>query len=142
MVEWGQSPGSFPTRSFSKEPFALLTSAQLAERAAHLALEKKAHDILILDLTKLTTAADRFVICTADSETQVKAVADHVTETLDKEGMKVWHVEGEEGRRWILLDYVDVVVHVFYSETRRFYALENLWGDAPMIRADDAREIA
>jgi ribosome-associated protein len=119
-----------------------LNSTQLAERAAHLALEKKAHDILILDLRKLTTAADRFVICSADSETQVKAVADHVSESLAKEGAKAWHVEGQQGRRWVLLDYVDVVVHVFYTETREFYALENLWGDAPMIRADDAREIA
>ena len=119
-----------------------MNSAQLAERAAHLALEKKAHDILILDLRKLTSAADRFVICSADSETQVKAVADHVAESLTKEGMKAWHVEGQQGRRWVLLDYVDVVVHVFYSETREFYALENLWGDAPIIRADDTREIA
>jgi ribosome-associated protein len=120
-----------------------LDSTQLAERAARLALEKKAHDILILDLRKLTTAADRFVICSADSETQVKAVADHVAESLATEGMKAWHVEGQQGRRWILLDYVDVVIHVFYTETREFYALEDLWGDAPAIRAkDDAREIA
>ena len=119
-----------------------MKSAQLAERVAHLALEKKAHDILILDLRKLTTAADHFVICSADSETQVKAVADHVSKTLSEEGVKAWHVEGQQGRRWVLLDYVDVVVHVFYTETREFYALENLWGDAPVTRADDAREIA
>jgi ribosome-associated protein len=119
-----------------------LTSRKLADRVAHLALEKKAHDILILDLRRLTSAADRFVICSADSETQVKAVADHVEETLRKEGTKAWHVEGQEGRRWILLDYVDVVLHVFYTETRQFYALEDLWGDAPVFRADDASKIA
>lgn len=120
-----------------------MESTQLAERVASLALEKKAHDIVLLDLRKLTSAADRFVVCTADSETQVKAVADHVLEELGKEGQKAWHVEGEQGRRWILLDYVDVVVHVFHGETRAFYSLETLWGDAPATRIDDdAREIA
>jgi ribosome-associated protein len=120
-----------------------LESVQLAEAAAHLALEKKATDILILDLRELTSAADRFVICSGDSETQVKAIADHVSEKLREKGSKVWHVEGLEGRRWVLLDFVDVVVHVFYSETRAYYGLENLWGDAPAKRVDDdAREIA
>jgi ribosome-associated protein len=120
-----------------------LDSAQLAERAASLALEKKATDIVILDLRRLTAAAERFVVCTADSETQVKAVADHVAERLAAEGSKAWHVEGLEGRRWVLLDFVDVVVHVFYRDTRDFYSLETLWGDAPSARLDDgAREIA
>ena len=83
------------------------------------------------------------MICSADSETQVKAVAEHIVETLAGEGEKAWHVEGQEGRRWVLLDYVDVVIHVFYTETREFYALESLWGDAPVVRVkDDAREIA
>jgi ribosome-associated protein len=120
-----------------------LKPADLAERIAHLALEKKARDILILDLTGLTSATDRFVVMTADSDTQVKAVADHVLEKLKEQGLRAWHVEGLEGRRWVLLDYVDVVVHVFYSETRNFYSLETLWGDAPAIRVqDDLREIA
>ena len=116
---------------------------QLALRAAHLALEKKAHDVLILDLSDLTSAADHFVLLSADSETQVKAVAEHIVETLGKEGMKAWHVEGLESRKWVLIDYVDVVVHVFYGDTRGFYSLETLWGDAPATRVDDdAREIA
>jgi len=121
-----------------------LDPACLAERAASLALEKKARDILILDLARLTSAAERFVLCTADSETQVKAIADHVVEKLAEDGSRVWHTEGEQGRRWILLDFVDVVVHVFHSETREFYSLETLWGDAPAVRFDDdgAREIA
>jgi ribosome-associated protein len=120
-----------------------LTPADLAERIAQVALEKKARDILILDLHGLTSATDRFVVMTADSDTQVKAIADHIMEKLKAEGMRAWHVEGLEGRRWVLLDYVDVVVHVFYSETRNFYSLETLWGDAPAIRVqDDLREIA
>ena len=120
-----------------------MTPAEIADRAARLALEKKARDILILDLQGLTSATDHFVVCSAESETQVKAVAGHVQEVLAKEGQKAWHVEGMEGRRWVLLDYVDVVVHVFYSQTRDFYSLETLWGDAPARRVDDdAREIA
>jgi ribosome-associated protein len=131
-----------PTRTLNREPHRLLNSAELATHVAHLALEKKAHDILILDLRKLTSAADRFVICTADSETQVKAIADHLSEKLTELGMKPWHVEGRSGRRWVLIDFVDVVVHVFYSQTRAFYGLEDLWGDAPSVRIDDIREIA
>lgn len=120
-----------------------MEASQLAERAGHLALEKKARDVLILDLSKLTGAADRFVLCTGDSETQVKAICDHIVEKLTAEGNKPWHVEGAEGRRWMLIDFVDVVVHVFYSDTRSFYSLETLWGDAPVTRLDDgAREIA
>ena len=126
-----------------KEADPLLKPEQLALRAAHLALEKKARDILVLDLRELTSAADHFVLMTADSDTQVKAVADHIVESLAREGLKAWHVEGMEGRKWVLLDYVDVVVHVFYSQTRGFYSLETLWGDAPATRVDDdAREIA
>ncbi len=117
---------------------------QLARRAAELGLEKKAHDVLVLDLRKLTSAADHFVLLSADSETQVKAVAEHIVESLAQQGSKAWHVEGLGSRRWVLLDYVDVVVHVFYSDTREFYSLETLWGDAPATRVvdDDAREIA
>jgi ribosome-associated protein len=118
-----------------------LTPAELAERAAHLALEKKARDILILDLHELTSATDRFVVATADSETQVKAVADHILEKLREEGQKAWHVEGLESRRWVLLDFVDVVVHVFHGQTRDHYALETLWGDAPATRVDDDARI-
>lgn len=114
----------------------------LAERAAQLALAKKAQDVLILDLRKLTSAVDWFVICSGDSETQVRAIAEHIRERLAQEESPVWHVEGEEGSKWILLDYVDVVVHVFYSATRELYALESLWGDAPVARVNDAREIA
>lgn len=114
-----------------------MTSQNLAERTASLALEKKAHDVVLLDLRRLTPAVDWFVVLSADSETQVLAIADHIAETLGNEGMKPWHVEGHESRRWVLIDFVDVVVHVFYSRTREFYSLESLWGDAPMIRVGE-----
>jgi ribosome-associated protein len=108
-----------------------MTSHELARRIADLALDKKAYDIRILDLTKLSSVCDYFVICSADAEVQVKAVADHVADELQHSGERVWHREGYESSRWVLLDYVDVVVHVFLREVRDFYGLEDLWGDAP-----------
>lgn len=107
-----------------------MTSKTLAKKIAKLTLAKKAYDIVILDLRKLTSITDYFVICSADSDTQVKAVADAVMEGLEKVGIRVWHNEGYVHRNWILLDYVDVVTHVFHKDIRKFYNLERLWGDA------------
>jgi len=114
-----------------------LTTRQFALKAAHHCLEVKAQDVLILNLKKLTTVADYFVICTGDSDVQVKAIADKVKEELKKAGISVWHDEGYENRSWILLDYVDVVVHVFHREARMFYNLEKLWGDAKVEQVKD-----
>lgn len=107
-----------------------MNSGELAYKIAKLTLTKKAYDVQILDLRKLTTITDYFVICSGDSDTQVKAIVDAVVEGLEKENIKVWHIEGYSNLRWVLLDYVDVVVHVFQRESREFYSLENLWGDA------------
>jgi ribosome-associated protein len=103
----------------------------LAHRAAALALTKKALEVLVLDLTGVSSVCDYFVVCHGDSDTQVKAIADAILDGLREEGANVWHTEGYTGRSWILLDYVDVVVHVFHRETRQFYRLEDLWADAP-----------
>jgi ribosome-associated protein len=103
----------------------------LARRIAQLALEKKAESVLLLDLHGLSSACDYFVLATGLSELQVKAVAEHIEETLAGESVRPWHVEGRHHRRWILLDYVDVVVHLFHKDARDFYRLENLWADAP-----------
>jgi ribosome-associated protein len=106
------------------------TPKRLAYLAGKLALEKKATDVKILDLRKLSTICDFFVICSASVEIHAKAIADSIIENLEKRGIKVWHHEGYQACRWILLDYVDVVVHIFLSEVREFYELEKLWGDA------------
>jgi ribosome-associated protein len=103
----------------------------LSRRVADLALEKKAEEVLELDLRELSPVCDYFVICHGDSEVQVKAIADAILEGLDSQGMAAWHVEGYAGRSWILIDFVDVVAHVFHRETRLYYRLEDLWGDAP-----------
>ena len=97
---------------------------------ALLALTKKAADVTVMDLRKVTDMADFFVICSGDSDTQVKAIADAVTEGMEQAGVQAWHREGLTERQWVLLDYVDIVVHVFHKEARKFYGLEKLWGDA------------
>ena len=103
---------------------------RLARRVAELALTKKAENVVSLDLRGLTTSCDYFVICEGGSAVQVKAIAGAIKDGLKEEGQNVWHIEGMESRRWVLLDYVDVVVHVFDQETRKYYQLERLWGDA------------
>jgi ribosome-associated protein len=108
----------------------------LARLAAELALTKKAEEVLLLDLRKVSAAADYVLLASGASDVQVKAIADAIVEGLEKEGVPVWHVEGYANRRWILIDLVDVVVHVLHKEAREFYALERLWGDAPRTRID------
>lgn len=107
-----------------------ITPKRLAYLAGKLALDKKATDVKILDLRKLSTICDFFVICSASVEIHAKAIADSIIENLEKKGIRAWHHEGYQACRWILLDYVDVVVHIFLNEVREFYELEKLWGDA------------
>ncbi len=100
-------------------------------------IDKKGEDITVIDLRKITDVADFFIIATGNSDVHVQAIADAIRETLKKE-MRIlpWHVEGEEGRRWILIDYVDVVVHVFDHQTREYYDLEGLYRDAHIRRVE------
>jgi ribosome-associated protein len=106
-------------------------------RAAELSLERKAQDVLVLDLRGISTATDYFVIASGTSDVQVKAIAEHVVDELKKEGSRPEHLEGMTGGRWVLLDYIDFVVHVFHPQARDFYQLENLWGDAPRWQAQE-----
>ena len=113
----------------------------LARTCCKLALNKRAEDVIIIDLRKLNAPTDYFVICSGSADRQVKAIVDSILEGTSEKGIKPWHVEGYEALKWVLIDYVDVVVHVFHKETREFYSLETLWGDAPMeeIKAKKAR---
>lgn len=97
------------------------------------ASDKKALDIVLLNISKLTTISDYFVICSGNSERQVKAIADVVEEKMLEAGYKVYNKEGYKTARWILLDFGDVVVHVFHKEDREFYNLERLWVDSENI---------
>jgi ribosome-associated protein len=103
-------------------------------------LSKNASDIAMLDVRKLTSAADFFVLCSADSDIQVKAIADAVQDGLESLGERPWHSEGYQAKTWIVVDYVDVVAHVFHRESREFYNLERLWRDAPRTDVSDAGE--
>jgi len=109
-----------------------LTPKVLARTCCKLALDKRAEDVIIIDLRKLSAPTNYFVICSGTSEKQVKAIADNIVDGLRGKGIREWHREGYTARKWILIDYVNVVVHVFHDETRRFYSLETLWGDAPV----------
>ncbi len=113
------------------------SSKRLATKAAKLALIKKAENVVTMDLRGLVTTCDFFVICNGTSDVHVKAIADAIEDGLREVDEKAWHVEGSEGKRWILLDYVNVVVHVFDEETRDYYQLERLWGDAKIEKHED-----
>jgi ribosome-associated protein len=95
----------------------------------------KARQVVILDLRGLTDATDFFVIASGTSDAHVRGIADSVIEKMDGRGMRTHHVEGMSSGRWVLLDYVDFVIHLFHPETRSFYQLERLWGDAPELLA-------
>jgi ribosome-associated protein len=114
-----------------------LDSYQLANIATDLIFNKKGYDVKILDLRKLTTITDYFVVCSGDSDTQVKAIADEVDKGLRDQGIRPWHTEGYKALNWILIDFVDVVVHVFKKDIRDYYNLEKLWGDAPSVDVSD-----
>ena len=113
---------------------------QLAERISQLILEKRGNDILILDLRGLRAATDYFVICSVDSEAQARAVLEHIQDELIYQTIKPWHIEGVKSSNWILMDFVDVVVHIFRPEARDFYGLERLWGDAEFIEIRENHE--
>ena len=98
---------------------------------AQYALSKKAIDVRILDLMKLSDVADYFVICSGEVSQHVKAISDSIEDGLKSEGIRPWHKEGYGSTNWIIVDYVSVVVHIFTKEARAYYDLDGLWGDAP-----------
>jgi ribosome-associated protein len=111
----------------------MLNSLEAAQLCAEAADSKKAFEILVLDLSKMTSVCDYFVICSGSNSTQVGAIAEGIGQDLAKAGVHPSHVEGAPGANWVLMDYGDVVVHVFEEQTRTYYSLEKLWGEAPRI---------
>lgn len=101
------------------------------ERVAEAALERNAREPVVLDLRGLSDAADFFVIAAGDSDVHARAIADNILERMEAAGYRPIGVEGRSQARWILLDYVNVIVHIFLPRVRDFYQLERLWGDAP-----------
>ena len=117
------------------EPPALKKSDLSAEvaRAVEVARDRKARDLVVLDLREISSATDFFVLATGTSDIHVRGIAEHIIEELKKEAVRPDHVEGLRGGRWVLIDYIDFVVHVFHPAARDFYQLERLWGDAPQL---------
>ena len=114
-----------------------MDSKELLKVVVEAADSKRAEDIVALDVQGISLLADYFVIMQANSERQVKAIADIIEEKVEEAGFEVRNVEGKDGANWILLDLGDVVVHVFKTETRQFYNLEKLWSDAPQADISD-----
>jgi len=109
----------------------------MALEIAKLALDKKAEKVVILNVSKLTAVSDYLLICSADSERQVEAIADSIEDGLRKKGERPLGIEGVSEGRWALIDYVDVVVHIFLDPVRAFYDLEGLWAEAPVTEVKE-----
>ena len=111
----------------------LLDPAQLAKAAVDSASDKKASDIILLDIRDVTTIADYFVICSANNPRQLQAIADTIDEELSKQGATLLHREGVAESGWLLLDFGDIIVHIFGTKEREYYRLERLWNEAKTV---------
>jgi ribosome-associated protein len=112
----------------------VVSSSNLAAKIAKFALDKKAEKVVSLNVKDLTNITDEFVICSSDTNIQVKAIADSIRKSTDTKPIRV---EGYEHLNWVLLDYIDVIVHIFKTAERNYYNIEKLWGDAPIREFND-----
>ena len=100
---------------------------------AGIAVGKKSADVVVLDMRELVSFTDYFMICSGETALQIRAIAGAIIQELKKKKVMAWHVEGYEEAKWVLLDYGDVVIHIFHTEMRQFYQLEKLWADAKVV---------
>jgi ribosome-associated protein len=114
------------------------TAEWKARRAARAALDKRAGDLVVLDVQRVSSVTDYFLICSGKSTTHLETITDAIRAELRGEGVNVLHAEGLAESGWVLLDYGDVLMHVFLEDTRLYYALERLWGDAPTLALEDS----
>ncbi len=132
-----------PSRGKEKKRLTANSAKSIARTVVDAFLDKKGTDILVMDLRGISGVADYFVISTGSSDTQIKALASAARELVkEKLGERPWHTEGFDHLQWVLLDYVDVVAHIFNEERRIFYDLERLWGDAPIESVPDDADAA
>ena len=108
-------------------------------KAVEAALDKKASEVVVLDLRQTPAFTDFFVLCSGQNQRQVKAIADAIEDSLRAERVKPAHIEGYDRAEWVLMDFFSFIVHVFTPQTREFYSLERLWGDAKRIEVGDGR---
>jgi ribosome-associated protein len=119
------SSSTSPTQSFA-----------IAQRAAQLCAEYHATDVVLIDLRGVTDMTDFFIVASGTSDTHVRSVGEHLVDDMKQEGTRAHHIEGLPQGRWVLVDFVDFVVHIFHPTLRKFYQLERLWGDAEIIPID------
>lgn len=112
---------------------ATVSSWDKALLLTRFALEKKARDLVVMEVTRLTSIADYFIICSGSSDRQVQSIAQGIAENLGTAGLSPLSVEGAQRGHWVLMDFSDVIVHIFYEPVREFYDLEGLWGQAPRV---------
>lgn len=110
-----------------------LSARRTAQRAARIALDKQAVDLTVLDVQGVSSITDYFLVCSGKSTTHLNTIIDSIRTELKAEGVRPLHAEGRVESGWVLLDYGDVLVHVFLEDTRAYYALERLWGDVPKV---------
>lgn len=116
-----------------------VTSSDLANEIAKFAIDKKAENVISINVKELTSFTNQFVICSADTDIQVKAIADSIRRSTNHKPVRI---EGYEQLNWVLLDYIDVIVHVFKTTERNYYNIEKLWADAPKIEYNDENFIS
>lgn len=122
----------------STSPRKTIETSELIDAITEGLLEKKAKNIVLLDVRELTTLADYFIVCHGTSDTQIRALANSAEVKVKEEtGENVWKQEGKDARRWIILDYVNVVVHIFSEEKRNYYGIERMWNDAVITEIED-----
>ena len=114
-----------------------MTEKEMSQAICAAASDKKARDIVTMDMKNLMSSTDYFMVCSAPTATQVRAIADNIEEKMDEAGVHFNHKEGYREGEWVLLDYGDVVAHIFRQEAREYYALERLWGEAPLTPYED-----
>ena len=108
-----------------------------AQRISELMLEKKAVDIIMIDVRKITTLTDFFVVCTSESEPQSRAITNHINQRMKEEGVHSWHIEGYEHLDWVLIDFVNIVVHIFSDKARKYFEFERLWTDGDIKEVNE-----
>lgn len=114
-----------------------MTEKEMSQVICAAASDKKAKDIVVMDMKNLMSSTDYFMVCSAPTATQVRAIADNIEEKMDEAEVHFNHKEGYREGEWVLLDYGDVVAHIFRQEAREYYALERLWGEAPLTPYED-----
>tara|TARA_B100000902_G_scaffold284885_1_gene270883 strand:+ start:602 stop:958 length:357 start_codon:yes stop_codon:yes gene_type:complete len=117
-----------------------MKNKDILDKIINCLLDKKAMEINVIDVKKLTSLTDTFIVCSSESEPQSKAIMSHLTDTLSADKIKPLHIEGHENLKWVLIDYSDIVINIFNKETRQYYNIERLWGDAKIKKIKESYE--